>query len=136
MPGPIDALYDDLSRVLGLQDLPREVNESVQLTIGGDVSVVLFGRDDRTLLIACPVGQLPDDLDRGTALLLLRRNLYDSKLTPFCLGCDANETLIFWGTVTIEGASGEGLAGLLDTVAAEVGRIRADAGIVSPLSDP
>lgn len=55
---------------------------------------------------------------------LLRRNFYDSSISPFRLSCDTAGDIVVWGRVPVEGMTGESLAGLLDALAAEANFMR------------
>jgi hypothetical protein len=54
----------------------------------------------------------------------LRRNFYDSPISPFRVACDTAGTIVVWGRVPIEGMTGEALAKLIDALAAETNFIR------------
>ena len=118
------ALYAELAAALGLEALPADENGGVQLTVGGDSSVVLFGETAFNLMIVAPIAPLPQTPDYGTMLWLLGRNMYTSDLAPFRIACDEGGTLILWGRVPIEGMTGTALAGLVDTLGGEARRIR------------
>ena len=118
------ALYAELAKALGVASLPPDENGGVQLTVGDDITVVMYGQDDLTLLVVVPIAPLPRQPEFGVMAWLLRRNLYDSELAPFCIATDANATLVLWGRVPVPGLTGAALAGLIDAVAAEAVRIR------------
>ncbi len=120
----IRALYAGLAAALGLPALAPDANGGIELTVGGDTSVVLFGEGDATLLAVVPVAPLPPAPDQATVLWLLRRNLYDSGIAPFTLACDAGGTLVLWGRLPLDGLTGPRLAGLLDALAGEAATIR------------
>ena len=120
------ALYADLAATLGLPALTPDANGGIQLTIGEDINVILFGDDDTAILAVAPIMPLPDDLSHGATLWLLRKNFYDSGIAPFTVACDAAGTLILWGHVPMSGLTGPRLAGLLDALAAEAKGIRAE----------
>lgn len=120
------ALYADLAKALGVEALPPDGNGGIQLAVGEDDTVILFAQDDVDVLAVVPVMALPPQLDHGTMCWLLRRNFYDSDLDPFRLAADASGNVILWGRVPIEGTTGERLAGLLDALAEESGRIRGE----------
>ena len=120
------ALYADLAKTLGAAALPPDANGGIQLTIGEDTNVILFGENDVTLLVVAPVAALPRQPEYGVMLWLLRRNLYDSDMAPFQVACDEGGNLILWGRVPVEGMTGTALAGLLDAVAIESRRIRGE----------
>ncbi|MCA8977500.1 MAG: CesT family type III secretion system chaperone [Planctomycetes bacterium] len=118
------ALYADLAKELGVPALQPDANGGIQLTIGEDITVVLYGENDERLLVVVPVAELPRSPDHGVVAWVLRRNLYDSDLAPFCIAADDDANLILWGRVPIANLTGARLAGMLDAVAAEAIRIR------------
>ena len=120
------SLYAALAKTLGVATLPTDDNGSVQLSIGDNSTVNLFAEDEFSLMLVSPVITLPKNVDYGTTLWLLRRNFYDSPIAPFRVSCDTAGTIVVWGLVPIEGMTGEGLAGLLDAIAAEADFIRAE----------
>lgn len=120
------ALYADLAKALGVAELQPDANGGIQLSIGEDTTVVLFGQDDTQLLIVVPIVALPREPDYAVVAWLLRRNFYDSDLLPFRIAADKHANLVLWGRVPLPGLTGARLAGLLDVVAGEVGRIRAE----------
>ncbi len=126
MPERTRELYAELAATLGLPELTPDVNGGVQLDVGDDTTVILFGENDVGLLVVIPIMQLPDDVSPGVTLWLLRRNFYDSGIAPFALACDAAGTLVLWGRVPMEGLTGERLAGLIDAVAAEARTVRGE----------
>ncbi|MFN0184625.1 MAG: CesT family type III secretion system chaperone [Aquabacterium sp.] len=120
------ALYAELANALGVAELKPDANGGIQLSVGEDTTVVLFGQDDVQLLVVVPIVALPRDPDYALVAWLLRRNFYDSDLLPFRIAADQHANLVLWGRVPLQGQTGERLAGLLDVVATEVGRIRAE----------
>ena len=119
-------LYAELAAALGLPELPPDENGGVQLDVGEDMTVILYGENDATLLVVVPIMQLPSDVSPGVTLWLLRRNFYDSGIAPFALACDTAGTLVLWGRVPMAGLTGERLAGLLDAVAAEARTVKGE----------
>src|SRR5258706_5940756 len=113
------SLYAALAKTLGVATLPADDNGGVQLSIGDNSTVTLSAEDELTLMLVSPVMPLQKNVDYGTTLWLLRRNFYDSPITPFRVSCDTAGNIVVWGRVPIEGMTGEGLAGLLDAIAAE-----------------
>ena len=126
MPGRTQALYADLARSLGLAALPADGNGGVQLAVGDAATVILFGENDETLLLAAPVAALPKQPEYGAMLWLLRRNFYDAPIEPFRLGCDTAGNIILWGRLPMAGLTGAALATLIDAVAAEADRVRTE----------
>ncbi|HEY8289471.1 MAG TPA: CesT family type III secretion system chaperone [Acetobacteraceae bacterium] len=120
------ALYAELAAALGVDELPADDNGGVQLTIGDDITVVLFAEFDRTLLIVLPLAALPEQAGYTLAFWLLRQNLYTSDIAPFTLACDAAGTLVLWGRMPVSELTGATLAGLIDAVAVEARRIRGE----------
>lgn len=120
------ALYAELARALGVEELQPDANGGIQLNVGEDTTVVLFGQNDTRLLIVVPIVALPRRPEYALVAWLLKRNFYDSDLLPFRIAADKHANLVLWGHVPLDGLSGERLAGLVDVVAAEVGRIRAE----------
>ncbi len=118
------ALFAELATALGIPALTPDANGGIQLTIGADTNVVLFGENDITLLLVAPVAALPRAPDYGTMAWLFGRNFYTSDLAPFRIACDEAGTLVIWGRIPVDGLSGTQLAGLVDAVASEAGRIR------------
>ena len=118
------SLYAALAKTLGVAALPADDNGGVQLSIGENSMVTLFAEDEFTLMLVSAVMPLPKNVDYGTTLWLLRRNFYDSPITPFRVSCDTAGNIVVWGRVPIEGMTGEGLAGLLDAIGAEANFIR------------
>jgi hypothetical protein len=118
------ALYAQLAKALGVATIPADAQGIVQLDVGDDGRVVLVPEDAYTLMLLSPVAALPEAMDHGTLLWLMRRNFHDSPLAPFRIGCDSAGNLVLWGRMPIDGMSGEQLAGLLDAVAAEAALIR------------
>ena len=118
------SLYAALAKTLGVSTLPSDDNGGVSLSVRGNSTVTLFAEDEFTLMLVSPVMALPKNLDYGTNLWLLRRNFYDSPLTPFRVACDAAGTITLWGRVPVQGMTGEALASLIDALAAEADNIR------------
>ena len=119
-----ESLYAALAKTLGVGALPADDNGGVRLSIGENSTVTLFAEDEFTLMLVSPVMPLPKNLDYGAILWLLRRNFYDSPITPFRVSCDTVGTITVWGRVPVEGMTGESLAGLIDALAAEANNIR------------
>ena len=117
-------LFADLARELGLPGLEPDASGGVQLTVGDDTSVLVFGQSDGFVLLAAPAVALPREPDYATMLWLLHRNFYDSDLLPFRISADAGGTLVLWGRVPLDGLTGAALAGLVDAVGTEARRIR------------
>jgi len=117
-------LYGELATALGVPDLNGDEEGNVQITVGEDVTVVLFVESEYSLTIVAPVIKLPTGLDYARVLWLLRRNHYDSPITPFRASCNPDGNLTVWGRVPVEGLAGADLALLLDDVATEVVHIR------------
>ena len=124
MPPSAQALYAQLAQTLGVDAIPADAQGIVQLDVGDDGRVVVVPEDAHTLMLLSPVAALPQALDHGTLLWLMRRNFHDSPLAPFRVGCDSAGHLVVWGRMPIDGLSGAQLAGLLDAVAAEAALIR------------
>jgi len=120
------SLYAALAKTLGVAALPADDNGSVQVSIGENSTITMFAEDEFTLMLVSPVMPLPKNVDYGTTLWLLRRNFYDSPIAPFRVSCDTAGSIVVWGRVPIEGMTGEGLAGLLDAIAAEADFIRGE----------
>ena len=118
------ALYSDLAKELGLPAFEPDAAGGIQLTVGTDTAVFVFGQSDGFLLLAVPAVALPKEPDYATTQWLLHRNFYDSDLAPFRIATDANGTILLWGRVPVEGLTGASLAGLVDAVASEAKRIR------------
>jgi len=123
------ALYAALAKTLGVGTLPADDTGGVQLTVGDNSTVTLFAEDEFTLMLVSPVMALPKKLDYGAALWLLRRNFYDSPIAPFRVSCDTAGSIVVWGRVPIEGMTGEALAGLIDSLAAEADFIRQEVAV-------
>lgn len=122
------ALYAELAKALGVAELPADASGSIELTIGGDATVILFAEDAFTLMLVSPVMPLPSGLDYGLVLWLMRRNHYDSPLAPFRVSCDPAGTLMLWGRVPIQGMSGSSLATLIDALGTESNLVREELG--------
>lgn len=122
-------LYAQLAKSLGVDAIPADANGIVQLSVGDDSTVVLVPEDAITLMLMSPVAALPQAVDRGTLLWLMRRNFHDSPISPFRVACDAASNLVVWGRVPAEGMTGEQLAGLIDAVAAEAALIREEIAV-------
>ena len=125
------ALYADLAHALGIDALAPDDNGGIELTVGTDQRVILYGERDRDLLLVAPLAALPREPDYGVMLWLLRKNFYVDGLAPFTLACDEGGTVIMWGRLPLDGLTGEALtgvslAGLLDAVATEGEKIRAE----------
>jgi hypothetical protein len=118
------ALFADLATALAIPALMPDANGGIQLSIGADNNVILFGENDITLLVVVPVAAVPKTPDYGTVTWLLGRNFYTSDLAPFRIACDESGTLVIWGRIPVEGLTGTQLAAVIDAVAAEAGRIR------------
>lgn len=123
------ALYAELAKAIGLSSLPADEAGAVQLTIGEDVSVVLFPESDVTLTIVAPVMALPAQVDYGRALWLLRRNHYDSDIAPFRVSCDADGVLTLWGRLPTSGLTGLQLAETVDAIATQITAIREEVAV-------
>jgi hypothetical protein len=119
-------LYTDLAKALGVAELQPDANGGIQLSVGEDTTVVLFGQNDVDLLVVVPIVALPQEPGYALVSWLLKRNFYDSDLLPFRIACDKNSNLILWGRVELEGQTGERLKGLLNVLATEVARIRVE----------
>lgn len=120
------ALFAALAKELSLPGLEPDAAGGVQLTVGDDLTVLVFGQSDGFVLIAAPAVALPREPDYATMLWLLQRNFYDSDLAPFRIAADAGGTLLLWGRVPVEGLTGAALAALVDAVAGEARRIRGE----------
>lgn len=121
-------LYAELARALGLSDLGADDTGAVQISVGDD-AVVLFVENDLTVTVVAPVVTLPEDLDYGRLLWLLRRNHYDSPIAPFRVSCNPNSIVTVWGRIPIEGLSGTDFALLLDGLVSEVADIRGELAV-------
>src|SRR6185436_14450164 len=95
------SLYAALAKTLGVASLPADDKGAVQLTIGENSTVTLFAEDEFTLMLVSPVVALPKNVDYGATLWLLRRNFYDSPITPFRVSCDKAGSLALWGRVPV-----------------------------------
>jgi hypothetical protein len=124
-----ETLYAQLAKALGVPAIAADAKGIVQLSVGDDGTLVLVPEDRYTLMVMSPVAALPQSLDRGTMLWLLRRNFHDSPISPFRIGCDKAGSLVVWGRVPVDGMSGEQLAGLIDAVAAEAALIREEIAV-------
>jgi len=120
----IKALYAELAKALGLAELTPDADGGVQLNIGEASTVVLFAENATTLMVVSPVMDLPQAIDYGRVLWLLRRNFYDSSLMPFRVSCDADGQVVLWGRVPVDVMDGESLASLIDALGAEADLIR------------
>jgi Tir chaperone protein (CesT) family len=118
------ALFAELAKELGLPELEPDASGGVQLTVGGQNAVYLWGQSDGFVLIAAPAAALPKEPDYAVVQWLLHRNFYDSKLAPFRIATDAGGTIVLWGRVPVDGLTGKALAGLVDAVAGEARVIR------------
>lgn len=118
------ALYAELATALGVDTLPADEQGSVSITVGDDLTVLLFAEDEHSLMLVAPALGLPKALDYGRVLWLLQRNFHDSPLAPFRIACDQGGTLVIWGRVPVAGLSGEELAGVIGAVAGEAALIR------------
>jgi hypothetical protein len=130
-PG-IQALFDQLASAIGVEALPANQDGGVQLSVGDNSTVVLFGEDEATLLVVSPVASLPKDINYGTVLWLLRRNFHDSPIAPFRVACDTVGGIVVWGRIPVDGMTGERLATLLDAIATEADLIREEVGVDEP----
>jgi len=128
MPDEHIRLYAELAKALGLSDLGADDSGAVQITVGED-AVVLFAENDLTVTVVAPVVTLPDALDHGRILWLLRRNHYDSPIAPFRISCNPKHIVTVWGRIPIEGLSGADFALLLDGLVTEVVNIREELAI-------
>ncbi|MDE2006112.1 MAG: type III secretion system chaperone [Rhodospirillales bacterium] len=124
MPEQTRALYAALAKALGVESLPTDNDGAVALTIGDDQQVLLYAEAEATILVVAPVAELPARPDHGTMLWLLRRNLWDSDLAPFCVAADPGGHVLLWGRVPVDGMTGELLASLIDQLGTEAGRAR------------
>lgn len=120
------ALIADLAQALGLPDLPPDNSGGVQVTIGEDTDVFLYGGDDVTVLIVAPVAALPREAEYGLTLYLLRANMFDAPTHPFRIAADEAGALVFWARLPIAEFDGASLAVLLGRVAEQVTAIRAE----------
>lgn len=118
------ALFAALAKELGLPGLEPDAAGGIQLTVGENTTVFVYGQSDGFVLIAVPAVALPREPDYATMQWLLHRNFYDSDLAPFRIATDADGTLLLWGRVPVDGLTGPALAGLVDAVAGEAHRIR------------
>jgi len=118
------ALYAQLAKALGVESVLADARGIVQLDVGDEGRVVIVLEDACTLMLLSPVAKLPETMDQGTLLWLMRRNFHDIPLAPFRIGCDSVGSLVVWGRMPIDGLTGEQLVGLLDAVAAEATLIR------------
>lgn len=122
-PQPTLALFDDLAKTLALPAFKPDVAGGIQLTVGKNSRVFIFGQSDGFLLLAAPAVALPKTPDYATVQWLLHRNFYDSDLAPFRIATDAAGTVLLWGRVPVEGLTGASLAGLIDALAGEARRV-------------
>ena len=125
----IQALLDSLAKTIGVDKLPENPDGGVPLTVGENTTIVLYGEDEATLMAATGVAELPKTLEYGTALWLLRRNFYDSPISPFRVACDTDGSIVLWGRIPVDGMTGEELAKLLDAMATEADFIRAEVAV-------
>src|SRR5262245_21676341 len=103
------ALFAALAQELKLPALEPDAAGGVQLSVGDDSTVLVFGQSDGFVLIAAPAVALPKEPDYATMAWLLHRNFYDSDLAPFRVAADAGGTLVLWGRVPVEGLTGAAL---------------------------
>lgn len=129
MADTVTALYAELAKALGVDNILADEHGVVQLTVGDDNTMVLAPEDDETLLMLSAVGKLPLSMDTATVLWLLRRNFHDSPTAPFRLGCDEAGTVVLWGSIPTAQIDGERLAGLIDAIGAEVDLIREEIAV-------
>lgn len=120
------ALYADLARALGAEAFTPDDNGGIELTVGDDVTVVMYAQDDNDVLAVAPLAPLPADADFALANWLLRRNLYDSDLEPFRLATDDDGNVLLWGRVPLEGMDGERMAGVIDALAGAAREVRGE----------
>jgi hypothetical protein len=130
-----EPLFADLAKTLGLDSLPADENGGIQLSVGENTTVVLFAEDENTLLVVSPVTALPQQLDYGRALWLLRRNFYDSPIAPFRVACDQAGSVVIWGRVPVEGLDAKQLLPFFDALAAEADLIREEVEIDETLEE-
>lgn len=124
LPDSIRTLYAELATALGVDSLPAAADGSLQLSLGDTSTVYLFAESAEQLLLMSPVMVLPQNLDYGSMLWLLRRNFHDSPIAPFVVACDAAGGLVLWGRLPVARLSGEALAGVLDALGEEADLIR------------
>ncbi|WP_077036075.1 type III secretion system chaperone [Pelomonas sp. KK5] len=124
-----EALYADLAKVLGVDELKPDAQGSVQLSVGETSTVLIFAENAESVMLVSPVMELPAAIDYGRVLWLLRRNFYDSPLAPFRIGCDTASSLVIWGRVPTAGLTGQELANLIDAVATEADTIREEVAV-------
>ena len=118
------ALMADLAAVLRLPGMPPDDDNGYRLTIGADVTVLLYGEADTTLLAIAPLGPLPPGAGYGLTAYLLGRNMFNGDLTPFQVALDGGGGVILWGRLALAGLDGQRLAGVLNILsdrAAEIG---------------
>lgn len=126
MADSTEQLLQDLARHLKIDQFPRNAAGAIELSVGDATSVFLFAESANTLMLACPVMPVPVDLDTASALWLLGLNFYDSPLAPFRVAADPHGQLLLWSRLPGMGMSGAELAGVIDGLAAQVERIRAE----------
>lgn len=115
-----------LATALGLPSLPQGDDGGWQLTVGGQTDVYLYGGDDVTILVIAAIAPLPQDVEYALMLWLLRRNLFDSDITPFVVAADEAGGLVLWGRLRIAEIDGATLASVIDRVAEQVETMRAE----------
>lgn len=118
------ALIAALATAMQVPSLPPDNNGGIQLTIGENTNVLLYGGDDITLLAVAPLGPLPLPPGAAVTTYLLRLNMFNSAIEPFRVGLDEGGGLILWARLTIADFTGETLANLVDALADRVADIR------------
>ena len=117
------AVYGELARALGTEELVADDNGAVRLEVGDGARIMLFGEQDVTLLLVAPVAPLPPATSYATMSWLLKRNFYTSDMAPFRVACDEAGTVVIWGRMPVEGLTGAALANVIDAVAAEARQV-------------
>ena len=117
-------LFEALAKELNMPAFEPDAAGGIQLTVGSNSRVFLFGQSDGFLLIVAPSVALPKEPDYATVQWLLHRNFYNSDLAPFRIATDAAGNVLLWGRVPVDGLTAAALVGLIGALAAEAGRIR------------
>lgn len=124
----LNQLYDELANKLNLEQLTPDSDGGIRFDINED-QIIIFDEGESSLLLIVPIAELSPDIDFGSMLWLLRRNLYDSDLEPFRLAVDEAGNLILWGRLTLESISANSLLELMKELSTEAVSLRTELGL-------
>lgn len=114
-----NALYAELAKELAVKELKPNSDGGVQLSVGKNLNVYLYGDRDEALLVVMLIAPLPQTPSHALTAWLLRKNLYDSQLLPFVIATDLDANVVVWGRVPLAQLDGSKLKTMLGKLGVE-----------------